>query len=249
MLELERRQWLSFATHGIGCSALAWLLGNRPAYADRVPSESTPPAPHFPAKAKRVIHFVLCGGLSQIDTFDYKPELERFHGKPLGGDERPDVFFGRVGLLRKNDWAFRQRGESGLWISDLFPQLAEVADELTVIRSMYADTSIHTPATFQENTGFRKARFLNPVNEFALAIGLPEDEFHFGGFGFFLERCLDVFEGRRAIGRGFPRAEQVQIRTIQDVNGFHRGASSGGFRTKRGQAPLHMTLLAVSGGL
>lgn len=155
MTDWQRRDWLSFATQGIGASALAWLLGNRPVLADRVPSESTPPAPHYPAKARRVIHFVLCGGLSQIDTFDYKPELERFHGKPLGGDERPDVFFGRVGLLRKNDWAFRQRGQSGLWISDLFPNLAEVADELTVIRSMYADTSNHTPATFQENSGFR----------------------------------------------------------------------------------------------
>ncbi len=70
-------------------------------------------------------------------------------------DERPDVFFGQVGRLRKPDWEFRQRGQSGLWISDLFPHLAEVADELTVIRSMVAETSNHTPATFQENSGFR----------------------------------------------------------------------------------------------
>ena len=70
-------------------------------------------------------------------------------------DERPDVFFGQVGRLRKPDWAFRQRGQSGLWVSDLFPHLAEVADELTVIRSMVAETSNHTPATFQENSGFR----------------------------------------------------------------------------------------------
>src|SRR5207245_10875752 len=75
--------------------------------------------------------------------------------KSLAADERPDVFFGQVGLLRKADWEFKQRGQSGLWVSDLFPHLGQVADELTVIRSMLAETSNHTPATFQANTGFR----------------------------------------------------------------------------------------------
>ena len=60
-----------------------------------------------------------------------------------------------MGLLRRPDWNFRQRGQSGLWVSDLFPHLAELADELTVIRSMVAETSNHTPATFHENSGFR----------------------------------------------------------------------------------------------
>ena len=102
-----------------------------------------------------MIHIVACGGVSQVDSFDYKPELAKYHGKSLDGDEKPDVFFGKVGLLRKNDWEFKQRGQSGLWVSELFPHLASVADELTVIRSMFAETSNHTPATFQENTGFR----------------------------------------------------------------------------------------------
>src|SRR5207302_1519989 len=91
----------------------------------------------------------------QVDTFDYKPALARLHGRSLNAAERPDVFFGQVGLLRQSDWAFRQRGRSGLWVSDLFPHLAGVADELTVINSMFAETSNHTPATFQENSGFR----------------------------------------------------------------------------------------------
>jgi hypothetical protein len=77
------------------------------------------------------------------------------HGKSLTSDEKPDVFFGSVGLMRQSDWAFKKRGESGLWVSDLFPHLGGVADELTVVRSMFAETSNHTPATFQENTGFR----------------------------------------------------------------------------------------------
>ncbi|MFO0807465.1 MAG: DUF1501 domain-containing protein [Gemmataceae bacterium] len=65
------------------------------------------------------------------------------------------MFFGQVGLLRRNDWAFQRRGQSGLWVSDLFPHIAEVVDELTVIHSMVAESSSHTPATFQENSGFR----------------------------------------------------------------------------------------------
>src|SRR5262249_8586045 len=113
------------------------------------------PRPHHPPRAQRAIHICLCGGLSQVDSFDYKPALDKLHGRSLNTKERPDVFFGQVGLLRKSDWAFGQRGQSGLWISELFPQLATVADELTVIHSMVADTSNHTPATFQENTGFR----------------------------------------------------------------------------------------------
>jgi hypothetical protein len=90
-----------------------------------------------------------------VDSFDYKPKLKTMHGKSLAAEEKPDVFFGKVGLLRSSDWEFKQRGESGLWVSDLFPNIATVADELTVIKSMVAESSSHTPATFQESSGFR----------------------------------------------------------------------------------------------
>ncbi len=115
----------------------------------------------------------MCGGVSQVDSFDYKPDLDRLHGKSLTADERPDVFFGQVGLLRRPDWAFQQRGNSGLWVSDLFPHLGEVADDLTFIRSMFAETSNHTPATFQANTGFRLNGF--PTLGAWLAYGLGND--------------------------------------------------------------------------
>jgi hypothetical protein len=111
--------------------------------------------------------------VSQVDSFDYKPGLIARHGKSLESRERPDVFFGQVGLLRKPDWQFRRRGQSGLWISELFPHLAQVADELTVINSMVAETSNHTPATFQENTGFRLNGF--PVLGSWLAYGLGSE--------------------------------------------------------------------------
>jgi hypothetical protein len=90
-----------------------------------------------------------------VDTFDYKPGLVAAHGQSLQSSTKPDVFFGQVGRLRQPDWAFRQRGQAGLWVSDLFPHLGQEADLLTVIHSMVADTSNHTPATFQENSGFR----------------------------------------------------------------------------------------------
>lgn len=142
----HRREFLSFSSRGVAATAALSLLFR---------NQSVAVAPHFTPKAKRVIHICLCGGLSQVDSFDYKPELKRLHGKPLPGTEKPDVFFGQVGLLRKYDWNFQKRGQCGLWVSDLFPHLAEVADELTVIRSMVAESSSHTPATMQENSGFR----------------------------------------------------------------------------------------------
>jgi hypothetical protein len=155
-LNLTRREFLNWPAFGLGGAAFLSLLSRDGLLqAAPVPGESSDPPPHHLPKARRAIHIFLCGGLSQVDSFDYKPELERLHGKSLSADERPDVFFGQVGLLRKPDWAFRQRGRSGLWVSDLFPHLAEVADELTVIHSMFAETSNHTPATFQANTGFR----------------------------------------------------------------------------------------------
>jgi hypothetical protein len=153
---LDRRAFFSWVRHGLGSAALASLLGRQErARAEAVPGEAMDPCPYFKPRARRALHICLIGAMSHVDTFDYKPELFKAHGKSLQARERPDVFFGKVGLLRRPDWDFRQRGASGLWISDLFPHLAGVADELTVIRSMFADTSNHTPATFQENSGFR----------------------------------------------------------------------------------------------
>lgn len=149
---VDRRGLLKWASSGIGAVAFASLL-QREGLAYN-PSDADDRPPHFAPRAKRVIHVVACGGVSQVDSFDYKPELDRLHGQPLPG-EKPDVFFGKVGLLRRSDFQFAQHGKSGLWVSTLFPNLAKVADELCVIRSMVAETGNHTPATFQELSGFR----------------------------------------------------------------------------------------------
>ncbi|HSI33410.1 MAG TPA: DUF1501 domain-containing protein [Tepidisphaeraceae bacterium] len=149
---LSRRGFMSWVGGGLASASLASLL-TRDALAEH--AESPTGSPHFAPRAKRAIHICLVGPLSQVDSFDYKPELARMHGKSLVASEKPDVFFGQVGLLRQSDWAFHRRGQTGLWVSDLFPHLARRADELCVINSMVAETSNHTPAGFQQNTGFR----------------------------------------------------------------------------------------------
>ena len=156
----NRRNFLKSIQYGLGTTAAtAMMLGDGLLANDSNSRTGALASTHHPAKARRVVQIVLTGGFSQVDSFDYKPELAKLHGKTLneslGREESPDVFFGKVGRIRQSDFDFSQHGESGLWISKLFPHLATVADELTIINSMFAETSNHTPATFQENTGFR----------------------------------------------------------------------------------------------
>ena len=126
-MSINGRDFVSFASSGIGAAAFASLLmKDGIVRAAGIPSEAKDAPPHHAAKAKRVIHICLCGGMSHLDSFDYKPELTRLHGKPLGGSEKPDVFFGQIGLLRKNDWEFQQRGKSALSVSELSPPLSRV---------------------------------------------------------------------------------------------------------------------------
>lgn len=159
----NRRDWLDFATRGVAATAAlqllsrdGWRTGTRSDHglAAAESGREATVQPHFVPRARRVIQISLVGGLSHLDSFDPKPALDRLHGKTLETSERPDVFFGQVGLLRKPDWEFRPRGQSGLPVSDLFPHIAAQADELAVIRSLVADSANHTPALFFANSGF-----------------------------------------------------------------------------------------------
>jgi hypothetical protein len=140
----SRRSFLSWSANGLASAAALHLL-----------AREAGAKPHHTPKANRAIQISLVGGMSHIDSFDHKPELTKRHGQPLGSDAKPDVFFNQVGLLRKPDWEFKQRGKSGLWVSELFPHVAGVADELTVVNSMTADSANHTPALFVLNSGFQ----------------------------------------------------------------------------------------------
>jgi hypothetical protein len=174
---VNRREFFSWTASGLGGAALAGLLArDLQATAAPLPGEANDRLPHLAPQAKRAIHICLCGALSHVDSFDYKPALASHHGQPMPAEEKPDVFFGQIGLLRKNDWEFAQRGQSGLWISNLFPAIAEMADELTVINSMVAETSNHTPATFQENSGFRLNGFPALGSWLSYGLGSETDE-------------------------------------------------------------------------
>lgn len=146
MPSLTRRDLFQFGLSGLASTAMVDLLTQ---------SANAEVKPHHKPKAKRVIQISLVGGLSHIDSFDYKPELLKAHGKPLQTTQKPDLFFGQMGLLRQPDWKFKQRGKSGLWVSDLFPEMAKCADDLTIINSMVADSANHTPALFVLNSGFQ----------------------------------------------------------------------------------------------
>ncbi len=157
---MTRRDFLRDAVFGVYSIAAVDLLGR-----DGYLLASTPEGPrraglHFEARATQIIHIFLGGGLSHVDSFDYKPDLEKYHGQDMPESfGKADVFFGKVGRLHQSHYPFRRRGQSGLWVSELFPALAGVADELTVIRSMVAETANHIPGIFQANTGFRQMGF------------------------------------------------------------------------------------------
>jgi len=151
---LSRRHFLSGSGGGIGGIALAWLLKNEQALAAG-PATAPPTRPtHFAPKARRVVQIFCCGGVSHIDTFDHKPALEALDGKTLEGKGENLGFFGQPGKVMKSVYPFRQHGQSGAWVSSLFPHLATCVDDLCFIHSMFAKSNNHTPATFQMNSGF-----------------------------------------------------------------------------------------------
>jgi hypothetical protein len=113
-----------------------------------------PKKPHFPAKAKRVLQIVCPGAVSQMDTFEYKPELQKRHGQPMPGLTGVSSFQGGNGNLMGSPWGWKQYGQSGKWVSDLLPELATCVDDLCFIHSMTAKSNTHGPANLQMSTGF-----------------------------------------------------------------------------------------------
>src|SRR5215469_14422007 len=146
---VSRREMLRTMGTGFAAAGLAATLNGATAGAPLSPL--APKAPHFPAKAKHVIFLFLNGGPSQVDTFDPKPMLDQYNGKaaPTGNQKTER----KTGNLLKSPFAFKKYGESGIEISEIFPQLGAHADELCVIRSMYTDRPNHEPSLFMMNCG------------------------------------------------------------------------------------------------
>jgi hypothetical protein len=180
--DLSRRQLLHRCGMGMGAIALANLMAQV-----GLASESTvagpinplsPKMPQFPGKAKRVIHLFMNGGPSQVDTFDPKPSLAKYAGKTLPGDYLPTER--KTGSAMPSPFKFNKYGKSGVEISELFPHVAESADELCVIRSMQADVPNHEPSLLLMNCG--EARLIRPSVGSWVTYGLGSENQNLPGF-------------------------------------------------------------------
>ncbi|WP_425617128.1 DUF1501 domain-containing protein [Anatilimnocola sp. NA78] len=166
----SRRHLLAQAGGGAGLLALAALLADEGLLNKSAAAESTgknaplnplaPHAGHFGAKAKNVIWLFMNGGPSQVDTWDYKPELEKRDGQELKGfDKNTGFFTGQVGPVMKSPFKFAQYGKSGAWVSDIFPGMAQHVDDMAFVHSCYTGSNNHSPALFMINTGMAKMGF------------------------------------------------------------------------------------------
>ena len=152
---MDRRHWMRRCGMGFGGLALSGMLASEKrmiAQSESEPLASSGALPlHFPATAKHVIHVFLNGGVSQVDTFDPKPELTRRAGQILPFENLKTER--KTGVALPSPFAFEQHGQSGIPVSDLFPKLAKCVDEMTVIRSMYAQLPSHELSLMLMNTG------------------------------------------------------------------------------------------------
>jgi hypothetical protein len=160
---LDRRKFLGHTAQGLSGIALASLLHEagllaeektpqRPRIDPAQPFAARPP--HSPAKAKNVLMIFCAGACSQLDTFDYKPELIRRHGQPMPGADGLVTFQGKQGNLTKSPWEFKPRGECGKMVSDLVPMLGELADDMCFIHSLTGKTNTHGPGENFMSTGY-----------------------------------------------------------------------------------------------
>jgi Protein of unknown function (DUF1501) len=161
----SRRNFLQSASGGFGGLALTAMLAG----------EGRAELHHVP-KAKRVIEIFCPGGMSQVDTFDYKPALAKRTGQPFDPDGTLQFFASKPGNCQGSHWKFRQHGESGLWMSDLFPKLAKCVDDMAFIYSMQSKTALHGPACFMMNTGFTLPGFPSMGSWVTYGLGNEADD-------------------------------------------------------------------------
>lgn len=181
---LTRRDFLNRCGMGFGMLGLAQILGPGMLASNALAEELAatnplaPRTPHFPAKAKRVIHIFANGGPSHIDTFDPKPILAKLHGQPLPMDNLKTER--KTGAAFQSPFKFQKYGQSGIEVSELFPHVAESIDEIAVIRSMQADVPNHEPSLLLMNCG--EARLPRPSMGSWITYGLGTENQNLPGF-------------------------------------------------------------------
>ena len=203
---ITRRWFFKQCGVGLGSIGLASLLneslfaaGRRPKIVDPL----TPKAPHFAPKAKRVIYMFQAGAPSQLDLFDYKPTLAKYDGKPVPSEVvkgqkyafiRPDA------ELFASKFQFKQHGQSGAWLSEALPHLAEVVDDIAIVKSMTTDAFNHAPAQIFMNTG--ASQFGRPSMGAWVTYGLGSESQNLPGF-VVLSSAGGLSGGNSTFGCGF----------------------------------------------
>lgn len=180
---MTRRELLVSSANGFGAVALSALCSR--AHASSVP-------PHSPARARSVIFLFMDGGVSHVDTFDPKPALEKHVGEPWSGDS--------TRKWQRSPWKFAQHGQSGAWVSELFPQIAKCVDDLAIIRSMKADLPIHSTGVLFLHTGHNLAG--RPSLGSWMSYGLGSENENLPGYAVLTFGHVPV-GGLEAFGSGF----------------------------------------------
>jgi len=175
---LSRREFLCRCGMGMGALSLAGFFGGvEPVAASGYVSPLAPRQPQFPAKARRVIHIFANGGPSHVDTFDPKPALDEWHGKAIPLQLKTER---KTGAAYRSPFKFQKYGQSGIEVSELFPNVAESIDDIAVIRSMHADVPNHEPSLLLMNCG--EARLIRPSVGSWITYGLGTDNQNLPGF-------------------------------------------------------------------
>ena len=173
-----RRRMLKRTAMGFGSLAFAAMLDEQ-ARADAARDPLAPKPPHLKPRAKRAIFLFMKGGPSQVDTFDYKPLLQRDHGKDLPF-AKPRVQFAQTGKLLGSPWKFHRYGESGIHVSDLFPHVARCVDDLCILNSLHGSNPAHGGALLKMHTG--SDSFVRPSLGSWLVYGLGSENHNLPGF-------------------------------------------------------------------
>jgi hypothetical protein len=183
--EVTRRDLLRNLACGFGFLALADLAASRTALGNSLGTNPLSAKPtHFPPKAKRIIFLFMQGGVSHVDSFDYKPLLEQQDGKQMAFDDAR--IFANSGMrgsshrVMKSPWKFRQYGQSGRWVSELFPEMARHADDLCSVHSMHTEGVAHGPATLFLHCG--STNFIRPSIGSWVTYGLGSENDSLPGF-------------------------------------------------------------------
>ena len=224
-IPISRRMLLQRSAVGFGSLSLASMLADKSTTQASIDDPLAAKLPHVAASAKRIIFLLMSGGPSQIDTFDPKPLLTRDDGKPLPF-AKPRVQFNSTSNLLKSPWRFRQHGESGLWVSELFPRLTKRVDDLCMVHSVYGTNPAHGGAMMKLHTG--SDNFVRPSIGSWVSYGLGTENsklpafvticptLAFGGVNNWNSAFLPAAHNGTALGDASVPSKQARVKFIQN---------------------------------